>query len=128
MNSTTTTNLQSRLTAESFAPLPPLFLDTITLTARLGISYVWIDALCIVQGGDGEWAVEAGRMADYYQNSLFTIACTSANIQTGLFRNTVDPNPDPGPPLIRLLYRNLKGRQDGSFYLCPDRGEEEADY
>ncbi|KAK0743514.1 hypothetical protein B0T18DRAFT_296851, partial [Schizothecium vesticola] len=85
MNCTKMSNLQSRLTGESFAPLPPLFLDTITLAARLGISYVWIDALCIVQGGGGEWGTEAERMADYYQNSLFTIACTNANLLTGIF-------------------------------------------
>jgi len=128
MNCTRTTNLQSRLTGDSFTPLPPLFRDVITLAARLTISHVWIDALCIVQGDGGEWAAEAGRMADYYQNSLFTIACTSANLATGLFNNATAINPDKGPPLIRLPYRDRKGEQKGSFYLCPDRGEEEADY
>ena len=128
MNSTKTTNLHSRLTGESFAPLPPLFLDCITLAARLSISYVWIDALCIVQGDGGEWAVEAERMADYYQSSLFTIACTGASRLTGLFNNAVDATPDRGPSLIRLPYRNPAGEQQGSFYLCPDQGEEETDY
>lgn len=132
MNSTTTSNLQSRLTAESFGPLPPLFIDTIALAARLEISYVWIDALCIVQGDGGEWAVEVEKMADYYQNTLFTIASPIASKTTGIFSRIVESEteiPDSrGPPLIRMPYRNPAGEPQGYFYLCPDKAEEENDY
>ena len=128
MNMTTTTNLQARLTGDSFTPLPLLFQDTITLAARLGIPYVWIDALCIIQGDGSEWAMEAERMADYYQNSLFTIACPSANSLIGLFNNSTEAILQAAPPLIRLPYRNAAGEQAGHFYLCPDQLEEEADY
>ncbi|KAK0715418.1 hypothetical protein B0H67DRAFT_490769 [Lasiosphaeris hirsuta] len=67
-------------------------------------------------------------MADYYQNSLFTIACTSATQTTGLFNNTIETDTTQAPPLIRLPYRNSAGEKQGDFYLCPDQGEEEKDY
>ncbi|KAK5661238.1 hypothetical protein OQA88_11131 [Cercophora sp. LCS_1] len=127
MNTTTRSNLGSRLTCESFHPLPPLFLDVITLASHLGISYVWIDSLCIVQGGGGEWDVEAEKMASYYQNSMLTVACTSASKTLGLFNNT-PPVEGNGPPLIQLPYLDQSGDQQGHLYLCPDLGEEEKDY
>ncbi|KAM0420435.1 hypothetical protein ACHAPT_011727 [Fusarium lateritium] len=52
--------------------------DAITITKGLGIRYLWIDALCIVQGDDGDFQSEAGRMAAYYQNAELTLAATDS--------------------------------------------------
>ena len=35
---------------------------------------VAVDALCIIQGPDGDWKDEAARMRDVYEGSLITIA------------------------------------------------------
>jgi hypothetical protein len=40
----------------------------------MGIRYLWIDSLCIVQDDEKEWEVEAARMASIFENSYLTIA------------------------------------------------------
>ncbi|RSM04775.1 hypothetical protein CDV31_009866 [Fusarium ambrosium] len=54
------------------------FADAIAITRGLGIRYLWIDALCIVQGDDGEFESEAGKMAAYYENAELTLAATDS--------------------------------------------------
>ncbi|KAI9767833.1 MAG: hypothetical protein M1839_004334 [Geoglossum umbratile] len=58
--------------------LPPLIRDAVTVTRRLDISYLWIDALCIIQGDDIDWSNECPRMGYYYQNAYITICPSSA--------------------------------------------------
>ncbi|KAH8649401.1 heterokaryon incompatibility protein-domain-containing protein [Tricladium varicosporioides] len=53
--------------------LPRTFQDTLNISKRLGIRYVWIDALCIVQDDQKDWHKEASSMASIYERSAFTI-------------------------------------------------------
>lgn len=65
-----------------FEELPQTFRDAIEVTKRLGLDYVWIDALCIIQSEPGcsnnDWTKEAGRMRSVYGGSFLNIAATSA--------------------------------------------------
>lgn len=47
--------------------LPILFKDAMYLTYQLGIEYIWIDCLCILQGSKEDWEREAAIMGDYYR-------------------------------------------------------------
>ncbi|KAM5355145.1 hypothetical protein ACJ41O_001791 [Fusarium nematophilum] len=61
--------------------VPQTFQDAVHVARSLGVQYLWIDALCIVQpsfGDDTEWLEEGSRMGVIYQNALVTIAATSA--------------------------------------------------
>jgi hypothetical protein len=53
------------------------FRDAIELARRLGIPYIWIDALCIRQDDPIEWAQEAVIMKDIYAGSVLTIAASN---------------------------------------------------
>ncbi|KAM7218287.1 hypothetical protein V8F06_006350 [Rhypophila decipiens] len=44
------------------ADMPQNFQDAITVTRNLGVPYLWIDSLCIIQGDEADWLREAGRM------------------------------------------------------------------
>jgi hypothetical protein len=46
----------------------------------MGIAYLWIDSLCIIQFGDdkADWKREAVRMNDVYSGAYCTIAATAA--------------------------------------------------
>ena len=67
--------------------LPRTFKDAVHLTRRLGLRYLWIDALCIVQGAGGDWYYHAFIMDEIYRDAYFNIAATSAdNPYGGLFR------------------------------------------
>jgi len=59
--------------------LPKTFSDAILVAHRLGIPYLWIDSLCIVQADESDWAVESSRMAAVYSNSYLTIAAASSD-------------------------------------------------
>ncbi|KAK8012866.1 hypothetical protein PG991_010241 [Apiospora marii] len=52
----------------------PVIRDACVLTSRLGIRYLWVDSLCIMQGHKGDWHIEADKMDMVYSNAIFTIA------------------------------------------------------
>lgn len=45
----------------------------------LGVRYIWIDALCILQGDKSDWEKESTTMANVYSNSILTIAATQGD-------------------------------------------------
>jgi hypothetical protein len=66
--------------------LPQTFKDAIKVVRELGIRYLWIDSLCIVQDDVQEWEREAALMGWYYTNALLTIsAAHGMNSEAGLF-------------------------------------------
>lgn len=75
---TTSTNLAQKNTAIYPQDLTPTFLDAIEITRDLGVRYIWIDALCIVQDSKEEWANESVKMGDIYQNAFLTISASHA--------------------------------------------------
>jgi Heterokaryon incompatibility protein (HET) len=58
------------------------FRDAIAITKGLGVQYLWIDSLCIVQNDTADWEREAGRMAQVYENAYITIATDAAKDPT----------------------------------------------
>lgn len=66
--------------------LPKTFQDAITVTRKLGIQYLWIDSLCILQrtgrGDDREhkedWERESLLMEKVFSSAYFTIAASCA--------------------------------------------------
>ena len=61
-----------------FDDLPRTFRDAIVLCRILGVRYLWIDSLCIIQDCTDDWKKESGRMGSVFENSLFTIAASRA--------------------------------------------------
>ena len=64
--------------------------EAVEVTRRLGIPYIWIDSLCIIQEGDAgeDWQLEAPRMGEIYNNATLTISSAAATSPTsGLFYN-----------------------------------------
>lgn len=62
----------------SINDLPATFRDAIYMARWLGLQYLWIDSLCIIQGDIQDWEREAKRMEDVYASAYCTIAATSA--------------------------------------------------
>jgi len=58
--------------------LPLNFRDAITVTRRLGIRYLWIDALCILQDSTVDWVAAAPKMADIFGTATLVLSATSA--------------------------------------------------
>ncbi|KAM5359226.1 hypothetical protein ACJZ2D_014653 [Fusarium nematophilum] len=75
---TTRENYQGRLQGFIYDDLPRTFQDAVRVTRLVGKKYVWIDALCIIQGPDGDWNSEARSMEDVFACAYCTIAASSA--------------------------------------------------
>jgi len=58
--------------------LTKTFQDAVYITQRLGIDYLWIDSLCIIQDSMEDWEVESFLMSSVYGGSTLNIAAGSA--------------------------------------------------
>ncbi|KAK2690543.1 hypothetical protein QWA68_010254 [Fusarium oxysporum] len=74
---TTETNLGMRLRGFAVSDLSKTIQDAILLTRLMGFQYLWVDAICIIQGPAGDFRSESPRMGDYYSNSA---CCISASV------------------------------------------------
>lgn len=71
---TLTVNIEDRMKSIPMNILPRTFRDAVKVTRGLGLRYIWIDSLCIIQDSKSDWEQEAAQMADIYKNSYVTIA------------------------------------------------------
>ena len=68
--------------------LPRTFTDAVVCASSLGIRYLWIDCLCIIQDSKEDWLQQSAMMAEIYSNALVNFAATaSSSCDGGLFRS-----------------------------------------
>jgi hypothetical protein len=58
------------------------FSDVIDITRQLGLLYIWIDSLCIIQDSVSDWQRECPQMCNVYKRSYCNIAGASASDDT----------------------------------------------
>ncbi|KAI0424257.1 HET-domain-containing protein [Xylaria sp. FL1042] len=75
---TTKSTLKERKKDIAWNILPKSFRDAIEVVRSLGIRYLWIDALCIIQDDVDDWESESAKMADVYENAFLTISTDAA--------------------------------------------------
>jgi hypothetical protein len=81
--------------------LEPTFRDAVKITRKLGIDYLWIDSLCIIQAGVDhakDWLGHAAIMGSIYQSCAINIAAAhGSDASAGCF---VNRNPSEIAPCI----------------------------
>ncbi len=75
---TDASNIKTRKAGMAYTDLPPLLQDVVDIARLLGIEYVWVDRLCIIQGSSTDFALQAPKMGSIYGNATLTIAAASA--------------------------------------------------
>jgi hypothetical protein len=75
---TTDATLEDFQNSIPWEDLPNTFRDAIQFTYRLGLRYLWIDSLCIIQDSIVDWRHEGSLMASIYENAYVTLAATNA--------------------------------------------------
>ena len=75
---TTTKNVESLKKRIDFASLPKTFQDSIFIARKLGVQYVWIDSVCIIQDDGEDWTHEAKTMGLVYQKAYLTISASQS--------------------------------------------------
>ncbi|KAK2606930.1 hypothetical protein N8I77_005649 [Diaporthe amygdali] len=95
--------------------LPNSFRDTFVTCRRMGVQYLWIDSLCIIQSGTEakeDWLKELGAMETVYTNSLFTISIDRAeNAHQGAFVSR-----DPSIVQACHVYGMLRSEQENTLH------------
>lgn len=77
-------SFKQRIPLES---LSSTFLDAIKVTRALGVRYLWIDSLCIIQDSLVDWQAESAEIGNIYRNYVCNIAATgSSENGNSLFR------------------------------------------
>ncbi|KAF7556026.1 hypothetical protein G7Z17_g1699 [Cylindrodendrum hubeiense] len=70
----------------TIAELPKNFQHAIRVTRAIGVPYLWIDALCIIQDSKEDWGRESILMGLLYASAICMISATaSPNSDGGLF-------------------------------------------
>jgi hypothetical protein len=91
--STTASNIESRRQGIDFGQLPRTFQDAVYVVRMLGIQFLWIDSLCIIQSegkddNEDDWKRESRRMETTFALAYCTLAATSAkSSRDGIFGN-----------------------------------------
>jgi hypothetical protein len=87
---TTASSIVDRKRKLEVAELPILYRDAIQIVRKLGIQYVWIDLLCIIQDSKPGWISASSKMDQYYSGAYLNISpseCTNSNMGTFLTAN-----------------------------------------
>jgi hypothetical protein len=61
----------------------------VVITRKLGLRYVWIDSLCIIQNSKLDWEIESKKMGSIYRESYVTISAAVARSSTVGILNAV---------------------------------------
>ena len=89
----TTSTLNRLQKGFALAELPPTFQDAIMVTRALGMNFLWIDALCIIQDNFVDWQHEATLMSQVCSNSTCNVSALNAHdITGGLFFDRENSN------------------------------------
>ncbi|KAH9209559.1 heterokaryon incompatibility protein-domain-containing protein, partial [Leptodontidium sp. 2 PMI_412] len=98
---TTTGNLSNHQTSIQKKLLSKTFREAIDITLQLGIRYLWIDSLCIIQDSLEDWTSESARMSEVYSNAFATVfAVKASDGSQGCFANrNAMMNPGASGPL-----------------------------
>lgn len=97
----TTSNVGSLTQRIDKSKLPQTFEDAIKSVRRLGLRFLWIDALCIMQDSPSDMDLEIVKMEQYYENSCVTIAAASAST---CFRGFLERRPEYDLPFSTIRY------------------------
>ncbi|KAL7787866.1 HET domain-containing protein [Trichoderma ceciliae] len=69
---TTASTIKDHLLQIDITAVPQTIADAISVCRAIGIRYLWVDALCIIQGDAEDWSKESFEMSNVYSNSFVT--------------------------------------------------------
>ncbi|APA07448.1 hypothetical protein sscle_03g022180 [Sclerotinia sclerotiorum 1980 UF-70] len=85
---TTKRNIRERRNRLIVEDLPQTLKDAILVTRKLGLQYIWIDSICIIQDSPSDKGKELTHMNDVYHNAFINIAAGNARCsQDGFLHN-----------------------------------------
>ena len=102
--------------------LPCTFRDAFAIAKRLGVDYIWIDSLCIIQDSEADWNIESAKMPFIYSQALFCIAAdSSASASGGCFNDSTSFDEFAEDPIV-IRSSLSDGRESTLFVYQPAVG------
>lgn len=120
----TTENIKELEKQAVYDDLPATIRDAVVVTEGLGLHFLWVDALCIVQDDAADVAREIGRMSDIFSEATVALLASRADrVYSGFLGERAIAPKSPQIrlyPTVRLPYRcpGADGRL-GSVTLIP---------
>ncbi|OQE25386.1 hypothetical protein PENSTE_c006G01446 [Penicillium steckii] len=110
---TTTSSLEKNMENIAMNSLPKTIHDAVLLCRVLGVRYLWVDALCIIQDDRDDWERESSEMAQIYESSCFTLCDLQGNsCQSGFLKESKRD-------LIKIPFQSsFNPSISGHFYIC----------
>lgn len=93
--------------------LPNTLQDAITTTFKLGLRYIWIDCLCIIQDDEEDVSREIGAMSRIYSEASVTFSAAGANTVYGGFLGRVKHSQKPS---LKVTVKS-QGNGIGTLYM-----------
>jgi hypothetical protein len=82
----TTSNIATFRERINLSDLPKTIVDAVRITREIGVQYLWVDALCIMQDSMPDWHRQSVQMASIYSESYCNFAAThTRDANDGLF-------------------------------------------
>lgn len=92
--------------------IPRTVQDAVNLVRLLGLRYLWVDSICIVQDSQAEMQDQFPKMGQIYGNALLTIvAADGDDASTGLFNNNNTSS--------RVGRQCVRYSKDFGLLICP---------
>lgn len=110
---TESATLEENMTRIPWEKLPNTFRDAVKFTQGLGLEYLWIDSICIIQDDENDWRHEAGKMFQVYRNSYITLAAVfGCDSKSGLRLHSMEQD-------STLLAELCLGQRTSPLYMRP---------
>ncbi|KAF1964817.1 HET-domain-containing protein [Bimuria novae-zelandiae CBS 107.79] len=101
-------NIAQHRLGMNIADFPKTFQDAVKIARALGIKYLWIDSLCIIQDDEQDWETESKLMEQVFSCAYITVAASCASGTTDGFLRTRPPRDS-----VTLRAKNVS-----HYYVC----------
>lgn len=95
--------------------IPKTFQDALIITKGIGIDYLWIDSLCIIQDDLDDWERESEVMGSLYEKATLMIAASDAPDSSKGCCNIVQRRPEP--KIVTMPLINEENQILGELHL-----------
>ena len=120
---TTRSSVDNRKRGISLEDMPQTFQDAIKVTRQLGLRYLWIDSLCIIQDDLKDWEQQSNLMGQIYYRATFTImaattlATSEESEQENSHKGFLYRRPAPVLPTVQMDYYDQNWRLKGNWFV-----------
>lgn len=98
--------------------IPKTILDAITVTSRLGLRYLWVDSICIIQDSDEDKNCEIPKIRHTFQHAYVTIVAADAQkVSNGFLHKR-----KKWPSAVSTLPFRCPDKSIGTFFLSGGDG------